>query len=518
MQLSKNSLLITLIGLSIMVVLISVLQGMLTLDPHHWGLMLGNAKDLYEGRRPYQEIFIQYGIGTTLIHSFAYGIGKNLISLIFVTSFFYAAGMVVIFFAAVNVLKNETHALYVFISIFLLHPLAMLPWANYLAFPFIAFGLYVFTLQNSSRLQLFLAGISLGLAVLVREGLAPAVLALILSVSIIDLLFKNYSKKDLTINFILTCAGIAIPILCFFSYLFGMDLFSSWTLLAYQVPKIAIDEDFPGFKEFIFKDILSKILTGFRHGDPRWILMGFSILANIYIGISYITGRKKSYITSSLLKISLAALLLLSSSLHMANIFRLATGSAVGLIGLYALLISHKKERLFFIVSTIWLTLTIGLGNRENMFLPTIDYIKKSRQIEDISLFQGQLWEPIAIDYYHNIEKDLVAISKLSCGIKYQYNNTIDSFFPIISPLKQLQIAPYKTSKRMDALRPELNFSHEIDSGTSIAILDFVPKGGDSKFVSLNKYTIFSRHTVPSAYFIKENQELLLMVPTYCIN
>ena len=38
-------------------------------DGHHIGLIYSNAIDLINGKLPYQEIFIQYGFLTTLIHS-----------------------------------------------------------------------------------------------------------------------------------------------------------------------------------------------------------------------------------------------------------------------------------------------------------------------------------------------------------------------------------------------------------------------------------------------------------------
>ena len=61
----------------IFVVLFSIWQGAYNIDPHHWGLMLSNAKDLYEGQTPYQDIFIQYGILTTILQAFAFGIGNR---------------------------------------------------------------------------------------------------------------------------------------------------------------------------------------------------------------------------------------------------------------------------------------------------------------------------------------------------------------------------------------------------------------------------------------------------------
>ena len=69
---SKLSEIIFLLFISCLIITGSIWQGAYNNDPIHWGLMLSNAKDLYEGQLPYKDIFIQYGILTTLIHSFAY--------------------------------------------------------------------------------------------------------------------------------------------------------------------------------------------------------------------------------------------------------------------------------------------------------------------------------------------------------------------------------------------------------------------------------------------------------------
>ena len=39
-------------------------------DGHHLGLVYSNSIDLLNGKKPYKEIFIQYGFITTLLHSF----------------------------------------------------------------------------------------------------------------------------------------------------------------------------------------------------------------------------------------------------------------------------------------------------------------------------------------------------------------------------------------------------------------------------------------------------------------
>ena len=38
-------------------------------DGHHQGLMFSNAIDILKGKKPYSEIYIQYGLLTTIIHA-----------------------------------------------------------------------------------------------------------------------------------------------------------------------------------------------------------------------------------------------------------------------------------------------------------------------------------------------------------------------------------------------------------------------------------------------------------------
>ena len=117
-----------LVATPLLVVFFSLFQGAYDIDPHHWGLMLSNAKDLFEGHAPYKEIFIQYGILTTILQAAAFGIGKNMLSIIVITSICYSIGILLIYAIALRALQNRTTALYVLILLVLFHPLAMYPW------------------------------------------------------------------------------------------------------------------------------------------------------------------------------------------------------------------------------------------------------------------------------------------------------------------------------------------------------------------------------------------------------
>lgn len=341
----------------IVVVFFSLWQGAYDIDPHHWGLMLSNAKDLYEGQVPYKEIFIQYGILTTILQAAAFGIGKNMLAIIVVTSACYAGGILILYAIALNVLQNKTNALYVLILLVLFHPLAMYPWSNYIAFPFFMGGIYFLVRKDSGgglmKIPTFLAGIFLGLASLAREGLAPAAILFILLSFIFDFI-KSTQKKKTFYQFIFCAIGFAIPLSVFTSYLVYAGLIEYWIKLSVELPRIYLNESFKYIKSFIFKAFFQEIYTGYRHGDPRWILTSFFTLTSFWIFILALFGKvaakpKRFYVDSSLVKVALACLLLISASLHLAETFRIATGSSLGLIVLFSFLRSKGWEKTFLL-------------------------------------------------------------------------------------------------------------------------------------------------------------------------
>lgn len=157
--------------ISTAVVVLSLAQGAYHLDPHHWGLMLSNAVDLAKGRIPYKEIFIQYGLLTTLIEFLFYSLYHNVLSLIFGVSLLYAIGLVGIYFLALQLSSKRKIALFTFITAFLIHPLAIYPWSNYVSFPFIVFGCWMIVRSGDDWFIGLCGGLLLGCAVLAREGL-----------------------------------------------------------------------------------------------------------------------------------------------------------------------------------------------------------------------------------------------------------------------------------------------------------------------------------------------------------
>jgi len=192
-------------------------------DGHHQGLMYSNAIDLINGFVPYKEIFIQYGILTTIIHAMILVVfGENIHFINFATIFIYYTAIFFIYL----IINNITNHLYAFCGAFALisnHPVPWLPWSNYLSFFFIVIGIYFFIKEHKS--SSFLFGFFLSLAVLSRQDyFLPISFSLIIYILLL-FFFQKLDNKKIYIKII---SGYFLPILFFFTYLFFNNLFFIW--------------------------------------------------------------------------------------------------------------------------------------------------------------------------------------------------------------------------------------------------------------------------------------------------
>ena len=506
-----------------LIITFSVAQGVYTLDPHHWGLMLSNAQDLWAGNTPYQDIFIQYGLLTTLVHAIGFSVGKNLLSIITITSIFYAMGVWIVYAIASKVLSYKRTSLYVITGLFLFHPLAIYPWANYIAFPFLMYGLYTLIIHDSIPIKFFFGGLSFGLAILSREGLAPAI-ALLISLSCIYDFFNKGRRepKDSLVAYGLMLSGLVLPLGVFFAYLSSHNLISYWVLLSIDLPKIYAQESFQYIgKGFILSAVFEAVIHGWRHGEIRWIFISIVWIINLAVFIRSLVKIRDKTANSTLAKLSLATLLLISSSLHLAEIFRIATASIVGLITLYAVLEGRKKVSLyFFIITSIWMALTLGQNrwSGTNYFLPSKKVIAQSVLVQSPEVFKGSRWDPAAIEYYQFVKNTLGKVKQAACSVRYQHNKTRDSFFKILSPFEQLQIAPYENGDSVNKLRPDLDFEGETNRASSIVIMQMTPMAEIDSFHPPKGFVIYAHHPVPMEWQMPEHQELLILTPNACLD
>lgn len=516
---------------------LSVWQGQYGIDPHHWGLMLGNAIDLSSGMKPYSEVFIQYGILTTLIHVLGYKLfGGNLVSIIAITALFYGLGLVVIQKISEVLSGSKRVGIYALVLCFLFHPITIYPWANYICFPFLMGGIFLLLdssgsshkyLISSQSFRSLLAGALFGLACLAREGLFYAIVLIILSAILLSFLqTKNYKRTILL--FISLLLGFALPISIFFSYLIYSDLVHDWYELAILLPRAYLATFFPHMASLYFWwPMLKKIVGGAFSFNIRWALILLIVLVNIHVLYCYLSYRfikgsryfsANPNVNENQVFIALSSLLLLSSSLHLVEIFRLATGTIVGVACLLSVnyLRSGLVKKLLLIAIPILLLLQITARNSGNYFFPSADKINNSVQIHSPAIFNGQRWSPEVANYYSQMSEVLNEIKGSQCPIVHHYNYTKDSFIDLISPFKRIQLPPFQMPKEFDFLNSKFNIKEKLVNPSDIVLFDSMDAGKLKDFTPPEGFYVFKHLSVPAFEFLPPNDELVIMIPKGC--
>ena len=197
--------------------------------------MASNANDLLKGKAPYKEIFIQYGLFTTIIHAFFIKIsGYKVISIFYGTSFIYSVSMF-LFYLLIKKKFEEYFALFGLICLFLIHPFTNHPWHNYITFLFLILSLIC--LENIGLKGKFVSGFFFSLAVLSYEKFILVFILFFITYFSLNLINKDYKK---IFYFLL---GFFIPILFFLFYLNQNQILDKWFLF-HSISNLYLDSSY----------------------------------------------------------------------------------------------------------------------------------------------------------------------------------------------------------------------------------------------------------------------------------
>ena len=290
-----------------------------------------------------------------------------------------------------------------------------------------------------------------------------------------------------------------------------------WQKLSWEVPKIYSTIVFPwttGLEGLI--QFLYKLIDGFLLLDFRWIFFFLLLSVNFFILINKLANKEKFFNTPSLNFIFISSLLGISSSLHIPEIFRLATMSSVGVITLFIFLDRYKLLNVIFLLFVLILSTTFTTLNTGNYFYPSSDLKKNAFSVNSIEYFKGQKWPIKTIHYYENIDEDLKNIFILNCGIQYHYNDSTDSFLQIISPFRQYQIAPYGMGYIFNDLRPDLDFKSKFTQASDILIFKSLLDSDLANYKIPLGFYVYAKYSTPPNFFFPQNQSLLILIPNLC--
>jgi len=454
-------------------------------DGHHHGYMITNAIDFINGRLPYKEIYIQYGIVTTLVHALSLKIiSQNLISINIITCLLYSLTVLLISLI-ISKKNNPIYGLLALLIIFLNHPIPWLPWSNYIAFFFLILGFFL--LLNNISKNIFFSGIFFSLAALSRESFFLTVSVIIL----FNIIYLIFIKKIKPIIFLII--GFLIPYIIFFIYLYYNNIFFDW-INYLQLPKLYLSK----YNLKIYQAILQGgIYIFFKTWfdilyNPQNIIISIIVIINcLYIfNQFFIKKTKQDYY---LLIISLVALVLTIISIS-DEIFRLYTSVIIGIIPAIIFISSFKNKENKIFISFLLIFISIysiyffPKGNR-NQFekLNTKNFVENA----NLNYFKYQKWSENDWEILSQIDNITKRVKK-NCNIKYGLNYTYDGFYYLILDLEMLQLAPALTEDQNSIFNFfEKRFENNIQSNIKNNNLILITNGHfKEKFYMENYKTI----------------------------
>jgi hypothetical protein len=511
-----------LISLLSVVCVFSIQRGAYNIDPHHWGLMLSNAQDLASGKIPYREIFIQYGFLTTVIHAIGFKLlGGNLQSIIASTSMVYALGLLGVYQLSYRVSNSRKLAMYSFVTCVLAHTLVSFPWSNYIAFPFIVYGVFFAFNPKPSKMSLFCAGLLFAIAVLCREGYFPAIIVIVIFISVLNQNLNVSSDQGRHSGLVAFWVGFCLPLFSFFFYLWLGENLHYWKVTAFDLPELYSSIFFPNGALFAVFELGRRLLFELNKYNIRIIFFCLVLASSAFTIVTVFFRRGPVYRRWDYFVISMLSILLLSSALHITDIFRLATGVGIGAIVLYHLAARIKLEDVLFFVFVFVICFSAYRGTGEAIiYKPTPEQKFNTVRGKYPSQLSGQKWPKETFDYYLDFQNVMFSINKSSCGVKYQYNETIDAFLAVLSPFQQYQIAPFGHGMvimpGLDSLRPDLDYQRKIEVDKDIVIFQGVPRYPVEKYNPPAGYVVVKKLETPLFGYDEVMRSLLIVVPQAC--
>ena len=495
-------------------------------DGLHWGDRIANAKDLLDGRLPYKDFFINYGLVTVIIHAIFLKLFNSIIFLYLSAQISYCIAIIIIS----NLIKKHLNINYCyifFLTIFFSAPFALYPWHTYYLYLFLTISLYFY--QSTKAYNLFFFGFFLQLAHLASETFRYPLLAIFLF-SILLSFFKNKKKiKYFLKQSALIFLGCSVPFLFFLFYLYKLDLTYYW-LQHQNLTEI--------WKEFYKSSTLS-LLFIFLKSFFNFSLLPYQIYNFIFnissvIIIIFFFNRKNFFFCF----ISFFSLILNYLLIPLNENFRFFCGPILGIIPFFFLLKKIKSSFYKYLILFIFIfSLPLSMPFQKNQVnLLYIGEYTKDRINNDSQLYP--IKESLKIFKYMKFQKEtnqhfnvLVTLAENTSNfcedINYFSNLTTDGYYHAIMSdyFRSVQFTPGYSYSDMNInslynlifQKLDKNFYSRLNSEIekkNIIIISDISINNDINV--LNKKVIFKdyiEYKLPISY---NNKLKYIFIPNQC--
>lgn len=436
-------------------------------DFHHWSFILNSYYDLKNNFDPFNEIYLQYGLGQPfffLILSKIFSI--NYLSIGYITALAYAINLLLIYIISKKYLSEHLSLLLIFIIIGL-HPYIIYPWPDYLSSLCLTISILIYI--NSNKVYLiFISALFLSLAYIFRTSYLVNI-----SLFILISIFINY--KFIKSKKILYFCKSFISILLVLFFLFYIDK----SLYDWIYQGIFSIKDYAYGSNYKHMDKIISII-----GDYGWLFLKFSkmflrlienllftlefknlvftlfLLLNFIFLYSLIREKKPNI---DLFLFSVIGLLGFIQSFMIFETFR--NINATILMTIPAFYILQKKDNTVFknIIVLIFVflsTMNIYINSKKIYNISK----NKNYSFNDNSYFSKKKFNSENYNYYKNIYTEICNQKKILINVSYEtslpYFCSINEK-KIVSPnflswIKLIDINLYDRINRNDLLDNEL--------------------------------------------------------------
>lgn len=415
----------------------SIYQLNLHYDGHHHGLAYSMSEDLLSGKLPYKDFFVHYGFLYVLINSFFIKLFNMSISgLYYVSALSYSSAMLLLSMLTKKY-TNYFYACLVAVSLFLIHPFIHMPWPDCQFIFFLTLAIYL--LSNNNKSCFFASGISFSFALLQKEVYMSIYLFVLFGVFFTYFFLKYKKLVYFRLNFLrYLILGFFIPILLFSIYLYTYEL-AFFYLKHLKIPLILAEKEAVNpiiFTLTVFLDLVKHSIEKIFF-EPYWFFFVVIIFTNIYFLSREVFLRKKKFYYHDffLIIVSLFAVVLFLTAVWKMGIFKLATGSILGITIIYYLISKIKFSDTKYILNTLiilYLVLGFEFGKSpSNPIYPNyrVKFKNNFNKLEFLKdkKFSKSEWEQLLF-----FEKKIRQVKKNCPNIEFGTNLTNDVFFTII--------------------------------------------------------------------------------------
>lgn len=528
-------------------------QAQTTVDAHHWGLMLSNAIELSDGKIPFTEIFIQYGILTTFIHSIGISLfGRTLIGIGLTTALFYLCSFFLSYILWSKIL-TKSFAVAACLILFLLHPSIIYPWSNYIAYTFILVGVLMLIKGRDeiSRLRYFYltwAGFSFALAILCRQ---TSGLFIVLATALTAMFDIYYTRRDGFVEvkkkiliYATVCLGAGFCFSIFLAYLLKLGVFNQW--LHYGIPLASAYQQGSYASYWSMLGLLGRGVY-INHGNGLWpssIISALNIvdapirffwfsvvfLADIFF-LCLLVFKIRNLNNNNFLLFITAIFSAISFwfAYPIYEVFRLQNGASIGLgLLIYCFCFRFDKDGDWVerrnIVPLALVTVMIGTMinsfiyvKNETNYYPFTSLFRKT--YTDVLFLKGADVDAAYPNFYHKIYDVLNAVASLDKANRCEINSveivTIDSFISILSPFKRIHVAPWKSDFDKILSPNYITDRDNLIAGRKLLLIFSSKSKPSSEFTLPPDYSLFASIPSPDRPFIRE-PFLNIAGPTEC--